>query len=101
VKEQQIEEELINKLTDLKYVYRSDINDRASLEENFRKKFEELHYVKLTDSEFKRLLEQIITSDVYIASRHYEKKTASSVMMERRYSTHWSTSRIGVKTLSR
>lgn len=69
MKEQQIEQELINKLTDLKYIYRSDIKDRASLEQNFREKFEEHNRVKLTDSEFHRLMERIIISDVYIASQ--------------------------------
>ena len=39
--EQKIEQDLIEKLTDLKYVYRPDIRDRASLESNFRQKFEE------------------------------------------------------------
>lgn len=67
--EQQIEDNLINKLSDLKYTYRQDIKDRASLEENFRKKFEELNRVHLTDSEFDRLIERIIVPDVYTASQ--------------------------------
>ena len=58
--EQQIEQELIEKLRDLKYVYRQDIRDRASLESNFREKFEALNRVRLTDGEFSRLLEQIV-----------------------------------------
>ena len=66
--EQQIEQQLIDKLQDLKYSYRHDIRDRAMLEANFRQKFEELNQVKLTDAEFSRLLETIITSDVYAAS---------------------------------
>ena len=69
MKEQQIESELIDKLRDLKYSYRDDIRDRASLEKNFREKFEELNRVKLTDNEFSRLLEIIITPDVYAAAR--------------------------------
>lgn len=68
-REQQIEEDLISKLTELKYAYRPDIRDRASLEANFRAKFEELNRVHLTDSEFSRLLEQIITPDVFTAAR--------------------------------
>ncbi len=68
-REQQIEEDLISKLTELKYAYRPDIRDRASLEANFRTKFEELNRVHLTDSEFSRLLEQIITPDVFTAAR--------------------------------
>ena len=66
--EQKIEQDLINKLTDLKYDYRDNIRDKASLELNFRQKFEELNKVKLTDGEFSRLLEQIITPDVFKAA---------------------------------
>lgn len=67
--EHQIEQALINDLTDLKYVYRQDIRDRATLEANFREKFEALNKVHLTDGEFSRLLEQIITQDVFNAAR--------------------------------
>ena len=67
--EQQIEQELIKNLTDLKYVYRQDIRDRATLETNFREKFEALNRVHLTDGEFSRLLEQIVTPDVFSAAR--------------------------------
>lgn len=67
--EQQIEQDLIAKLGELKYTVRPDIRDRASLEANFRQKFEALNLVRLTDGEFKRLLEEIITPDVYLASQ--------------------------------
>ena len=68
--EQNIEQELLKKLSDdLKYVYRSDIRDRAALEKNFREKFEELNCVRLTDGEFQRLLDSIITPDVYTAAQ--------------------------------
>lgn len=67
--EQIIEQDLINKLVNLKYIYREDIRDKNSLELNFRTKFEELNRVKLTDSEFSRLLDKIITSDVFLASK--------------------------------
>jgi len=67
--ERDLEEELIAKLRDLKYDYRPDIRDRATLEENFRKKFEQLNGVTLTDGEFKRLLAEIVTSDVFSAAR--------------------------------
>lgn len=67
--EQQIEVRLIKWLENLKYIYRTDIKDRASLEENFRRKFEQLNAVKLTDREFDRLLSEIINPDVYEASR--------------------------------
>ena len=63
--EANIENDFIKKLQDLKYTYREDINDRLSLEENFRDKFENLNQVELTDSDFKRLLETIIDADVF------------------------------------
>lgn len=66
--ESEIEENLISKLTELKYVYRSDIRDRSALEQNFREKFEELNRVHLIEAEFQRLLEQITTPDVFTAS---------------------------------
>ena len=66
--EQEIEQSLIDKLGDLKYTYRPDIRDRAGLERNFREKFEELNRVHLTDSEFQRLLDEIITPDVFTAA---------------------------------
>ena len=67
--EQIIELDLINKLSELKYVYRDDIRDKASLELNFRAKFEELNRVKLTDGEFSRVLDKIITPDVFLAAK--------------------------------
>ena len=67
--ERQLEDSLINKLAQLKYEYREDIRDRASLERNFRQKFEALNRVSLTDGEFQRLLDEIITPDVYEAAR--------------------------------
>lgn len=41
-----IEQHLIETLTDLKYTYRPDICDRATLEQNFRAKFEALNRVR-------------------------------------------------------
>ncbi|PKN93317.1 MAG: DEAD/DEAH box helicase [Chloroflexi bacterium HGW-Chloroflexi-6] len=67
--EQQIEQNLITKLEELKYTHRPDIHDRAALERNFREKFETLNRVHLTDNEFKRLKDEIVTADVYAASR--------------------------------
>ncbi len=64
-KEVEIERELIKKLADLKYSHRDDICDREALERNFREKFEALNRVRLTDSEFERLLEEIVTPDVF------------------------------------
>jgi type I restriction enzyme R subunit len=68
-KENQIEVALIEQLIGLKYVYRKDIVDRKSLEDNFKAKFEALNRVRLSDSEFMRLREEIITSDVFVASK--------------------------------
>lgn len=72
-KEQQIEEELIKRLSDLKYTYRKDIRDLNGLEKNFREKFEALHRVHLTDSEFQKLLNEIINPDVFTSSNHLRK----------------------------
>jgi type I restriction enzyme R subunit len=44
--EQEIETSLVNKLKDLKYINRIDINNRSALENIFRVKFEELNRVK-------------------------------------------------------
>ena len=68
-KEKQIEDHFINKLIDLKYTYRDDIRDRNALERNFRTKFEALNRVHLTDSEFDRLLEEIIDADAFASSK--------------------------------
>ena len=67
--EGQIEDALIATLGDLKYTHRPDIRDRAALEANFRRKFEALNRVTLTDGEFARLLDGITTSDVYNAAQ--------------------------------
>ena len=69
VREDAIEFAFIEKLQGLKYEYRADIIDRASLEMNFREKFEALNRVKLTDTEFARLLDEVVTSDVFAASK--------------------------------
>ena len=68
-KEQEIESNLIVKLTDLKYTYRPDIRGREALEKNFREKFQSLNKVNLTDSEFARLMDEIISADVFAASK--------------------------------
>ena len=67
--EADIEQKFIAKLVDLKYTYREDIRDRLSLEKNFRDKFEALNRVRLTDSEFSRLLDEIVTPDVFTAAK--------------------------------
>lgn len=72
--EQELEQALIGKLTDLKYTHRPDIRDRTALEANFREHFEALNRVRLTDGEFERLLDEIVTPDVF---------TAATVLRER------------------
>ena len=67
--ERELEDSLIDKLCQLKYVHRSDIRDQDKLEANFREKFEALNRVKLSDDEFRRLLGEIVTPDVYKAAR--------------------------------
>lgn len=69
VREVDLETAFIDKLRGLKYTVRADIRDRASLETNFREKFEALNRVNLTDGEFERLLDEIVTPDVFTASR--------------------------------
>ena len=74
--EKEIEESFVHKLEELKYVYRPDICDRASLEKNFREKFDTLNRVHLTNSEFDRLLDEITDSDVFnTAKRLRERNT--------------------------
>ena len=69
VKEEHIEYGFIGKLQNLKYEFRDDIRDRAALEKNFRERFEALNRVKLTEAEFARLLDEIVTPDVYTAAK--------------------------------
>ena len=64
-----IEDLFIAKLRELKYTDRPDIHDRAALEKNFREKFEALNRVRLTDAEFARLLEEIVTPDVFTSAK--------------------------------
>lgn len=72
--ENKIEQGLIEKLVDLKYTHRPDIRDRTALEHNFRQHFEALNRVKLTDSEFHRLLDSIVSPDVFAAAKHLREK---------------------------
>lgn len=73
-REKKIEDSFIKKLIDLKYIYRNDICDRNTLEQNFREKFERLNRVHLSDSEFTRLLEDITDSDVYVSSKRLRER---------------------------
>jgi type I restriction enzyme R subunit len=74
IRERGIEDEFIEKLRNLKYSDRPDIRDRAALELNFRRKFEALNRVNLTDGEFQRLLDELITPDVFTAARILREK---------------------------
>ncbi|MBL7648095.1 MAG: type I restriction endonuclease subunit R [Candidatus Hydrogenedentes bacterium] len=68
-KESDIERSLIGKLKDLKYIHRPEIRDRDALEKNFRQKFEALNRVQLTDAEFARLRDSIVSADVFQAAK--------------------------------
>ena len=74
--ENQIEQDLIAKLGDLKYTYREDIRDRTTLEKNFRDKFESLNRVHLSETEFSRLMEEIVTPDVFMAARTLRERNS-------------------------
>lgn len=74
IKEHSIENNLIAKLQGLKYNYRPDIRDKITLEQNFREKFEALNYVKLTDSEFARLRDEIVNADVFSAAKNLRER---------------------------
>ncbi|VVH62828.1 Type I restriction-modification system, restriction subunit R (EC [uncultured Gammaproteobacteria bacterium] len=67
--ENNIENDFIRKLEELGYQYRPDIKDNTTLNQNFREKFEVLNHVKLTNNEFKRILEQTIKPDVFKTSK--------------------------------
>jgi len=69
INENQIEQSLIFKLIDLKYTHQPNIRDREALEQNFRNKFEALNRVHLTDAEFARLRDEIVTADVFTAAK--------------------------------
>jgi type I restriction enzyme R subunit len=74
--ERHLETAFLAKLGELKYTLRSDIRDRASLESNFRQKFEALNRVTLTDGEFQRLIDEIVTPDVFTAARTLRERNS-------------------------
>lgn len=76
--ERDLEESFVSKLKELKYEYRPDIRDRATLERNFREKFESLNRVTLTDGEFQRLIDEIVTPDVFAAARALRERNSFS-----------------------
>lgn len=67
--EYEIENSFIEKLVSLGYVYRTDIKDRYDLEHNFKEHFQRLNRVRLTDAEFIRLKDEILTPEVFEASK--------------------------------
>jgi len=67
LEEADIEQKLIAKLDELKYSVRPDIRDKAALEHNFRQKLEALNQVQLTNAEFARLRDEIISADAFLA----------------------------------
>jgi type I restriction enzyme, R subunit len=74
--ERDLEAALVTKLHDLKYEYRPDIRDRVALEQNFREKFESLNRVRLADSEFSRLIDEIVSPDVFTAARTLRERNS-------------------------
>ena len=72
--EAQLEQQFIEKLSDLKYTYRHDIRDLDALEQNFRRHFERLNFVSLSDDEFRKLLQENVTPDVFTASKHLRER---------------------------
>lgn len=72
--EAQLEQQFLEKLQELKYTYRRDIHDLDALERNFRQKFEKLNMVSLSDTEFRKLLQENVTADVFAAAKHLREK---------------------------
>jgi len=80
LRESDIENALIEKLRDLKHTYRPDIRDHEALERNFREKFEALNQVRLSEAEFARLRDEIISPDVFVCSERL--RTRNTFMRE-------------------
>lgn len=72
--EAQIEQQFLNKLKEMNYTYRSDIRNLDALERNFRQKFERMNFVTLSDDEFRKLIQENVTSDVFTASKRLREK---------------------------
>lgn len=101
VREQDIEDAFIEKLRGLKYTHRPDIRDRAALEQNFRQKFEALNRVRLTDGEFQRLLDELITPTSSLPPASCARRTILPAPMAPRFPTPSSTFATGARTTSR
>ena len=91
--ERDFEDAFVSKLKDLKYEHRPDIRDRATLERNFREKFESLNQVTLTDGEFQRLIDEIVTPDVFTAARALRERNSFSrddgMSVVKSFETNW------------
>jgi type I restriction enzyme R subunit len=74
ITESALEQWFLDQLSELKYIIRHDIRDRAALERNFREKFEELNHVSLLDSEFSRLHDEIVSADAFAAAKILRNK---------------------------
>jgi len=72
--EAQLEQQFLEKLQEMKYSHRGDIHDLDALEKNFREKFERLNFVTLSDDEFRKLLLENVTADVFTASKRLREK---------------------------
>lgn len=68
-READIETKFIEQLVKQGYVYRSDIKDRYDLEENFKKHFNILNRVNLSDKEFANLKANIIKDNIFDVSK--------------------------------
>lgn len=73
-KEAKLEQDLIDKLSELKYTHRPDIRNKAALEQNFREKFQALNHCSLSDAEFFRLRDEIVSPDAYAAAERLRER---------------------------
>ena len=79
--EAQIEQQFLNKLKEMNYTYRSDIRNLDALERNFRQKFERLNFVTLSDDEFRKLIQENVTSDVSLHRSVFARNKPSFATM--------------------
>ena len=63
--EKMTEQKLINHLIKLGYIYREDINDKDTLHENFRKHFNRMNGLTLSDQDFNNLCTDLISTNVF------------------------------------
>src|SRR5690554_732026 len=99
-KEYEIENWLIERLKDLKYIHRPDISDRKSLEANFRAKFEALNKVKLTTVGFYACGNPTLNPPYLKPPNCCASGSTSSVRTANPCIIPCSTSRTGAKTIT-